>query len=63
MYPSSSWSEPSSTDGNAGYVSFYGDKGALSLGEFGDYKIYDAGWDVGAHQFVAEPVETRPTPP
>ena len=27
---------------SAGYVSFYGEKGALSLGQFGDYKIYDA---------------------
>ncbi len=27
---------------STGYVSFYGDKGALSLGEFGDYKIYNA---------------------
>jgi predicted dehydrogenase len=27
---------------STGFVTFYGDKGALSLGEFGDYKIYDA---------------------
>lgn len=27
---------------STGYVSFYGDKGALSLGQFGDYKLYDA---------------------
>ena len=27
---------------STGFVSFYGDKGALSLGLFGDYKIYDA---------------------
>jgi predicted dehydrogenase len=27
---------------STGYVSFYGDKGSLSLGQFGDYKIYDA---------------------
>ena len=27
---------------STGYVTFYGDKGALSLGEFGDYKIYNA---------------------
>lgn len=25
-----------------GYVSFYGDKGALALGQFGEYKIFDA---------------------
>ena len=27
---------------STGFVSFYGDKGALSLGQFGDYKIYNA---------------------
>jgi predicted dehydrogenase len=27
---------------STGYVSFYGDQGALSLGQFGEYKIYDA---------------------
>ncbi len=27
---------------SSAYVSFYGDQGALSLGQFGDYKIYDA---------------------
>ena len=27
---------------STGYITFYGDKGALSLGEFGDYKIHSA---------------------
>jgi predicted dehydrogenase len=27
---------------STGHVSFYGDKGALSLGQFGDYKVHDA---------------------
>jgi predicted dehydrogenase len=27
---------------STGFVSFYGDNGALSLGQFGDYKIFDA---------------------
>lgn len=27
---------------STGFVSFYGDQGALSLGQFGDYKVYDA---------------------